>query len=537
MPLLRAGMNDKEVAPMTDAGTETKARKSHGIARFLFTTSKDIIQFALVGLLGALLVLVTLFVIHLEKRPALNIWHTAFLDEEFTTHSPVDSFEGYLALEERLFKQLQSDVCHPIPSESKGLLNRFQGGSLSDPGRWPRNWNRTFELEAHNPKGGVLLLHGMSDSPYSLRSIGERLHAEGYWVVGMRLPGHGAAPSGLVHVKWEDMAAAVRIGLRHIKGKVGDHPLHIVGYSNGGALGVHYALSALEDNTLPRVDSLVLISPAIGVAPVAVFAVWQARLGHLLGLPKLEWAAIQPEYDPYKFCSFAVNAGNQVYRLTKEIQARLEKLRARGGTEGLPPILAFQSAVDGTVSTRALVQGLFARLSPSRHELVVFDINRLPEVERILLKDPQPGIEMIQREANLPFAFSLITNEQSERGRMVVRHKNEKSVDSVDHPLELIWPEKVYSLSHIALPFPMDDPLYGTGQNSGNPGIQLGNIALRGERGLLQISATDMLRLRHNPFYPYMEQRLVDFFALAEPQPKAPSSAPDGSFLPGSVLD
>jgi hypothetical protein len=35
--------------------------------------------------------------------------------------------------------------------------------------------------------------------------------------------------------------------------------------------------------------------------------------------------------------------------------------------------------------------------------------------------------------------------------------------------------------------------------------------ALRGERGALQINAADMLRLRYNPFYPYMERRLLEF--------------------------
>ena len=43
----------------------------------------------------------------------------------------------------------------------------------------------------------------------------------------------------------------------------------------------------------------------------------------------------------------------------------------------------------------------------------------------------------------------------------------------------------------------------------------LGRIELRGERGVLQIPAVDMLRLRWNPFYPYMEQRLLEFVGLA----------------------
>ncbi len=123
---------------------------------------------------------------------------------------------------------------------------------------------------------------------------------------------------------------------------------------------------------LPEVAGLALISPAIGVTPLAALAVWQARIGHLLGLDKLAWSDIRPEYDPYKYGSFAVNAGDQVYRLTVEVQSRLAALAAAGRLDRVPPIIAFQSMVDATVSTRALIQGLFARLHHGRHELVLF---------------------------------------------------------------------------------------------------------------------------------------------------------------------
>ena len=47
---------------------------------------------------------------HLEGRPDLHVWHLAELDEEFTASSPVESFEEYLALEDRLFRQLDERV-------------------------------------------------------------------------------------------------------------------------------------------------------------------------------------------------------------------------------------------------------------------------------------------------------------------------------------------------------------------------------------------------------------------------------------------
>ena len=468
----------------------------------------------LYGISGGLVVLIIIFILFLESRPELKVWHQIELDAEFTAESPVQNFEDYLELEKQLFVQLDERVFTRIPTEDRNLINRYHRGSLSDPGRWSPNGNRTFELSTDAPKAGVLLLHGMSDSPYSLRSLGLRLHSAGAWVIGLRLPGHGTVPSGLLQMKWEDMAAAVQLAMRHLSTKVGDRPIYIVGYSNGGALAVHYVLSGMEDSTLPKISGMVLISPSIGVTPIAALAKWQAKLGRFLGLKKLEWNSILPEYDPFKYNSFAVNAGEQVYRITNKIRSRIKSLGSTGKLNRFPPVLAFQSIVDATVSTHAVVDGLFAKLPVGGHELVLFDINRLSEVEHILIEDPKSSFEAKFKDPKLPFAISLVTNASEDSRDIVVLQKKPGDSKIARKPLDMKWPVNIYSLSHVALPFPMDDPLYGMIDSNDNSKIQLGNVDLRGERGVLQISATDMIRLRWNPFYPYMERRLLEFLRL-----------------------
>ena len=216
----------------------------------MITLIKHVVKAILYGFLGGCAVLVVVFVLFLESRPDLKIWHEIYLDVEFTTNSPVGSFEDYLEMEDRLFTQLQDRVYTRIESEDKRLINRYHRDSLSNPGRWSSNWNRTFEFPTDVPRAGVLLLHGMSDSPYSLRNLGQRLHNAGAWVIGLRLPGHGTVPSGLVRIQWEDLAAAVRLAVLHLQEKVDNRPLFLVGYSNGGALAVNYALSMLGNSTL-----------------------------------------------------------------------------------------------------------------------------------------------------------------------------------------------------------------------------------------------------------------------------------------------
>jgi alpha-beta hydrolase superfamily lysophospholipase len=485
-----------------------------GVKRIGVGIIKHLLKALLYGTCGGLTVLAVVFVLHLQSRPDLAVWHLADLDAEFTADTPATQFADYLAAEARVFEQVETRVYDRVPPAEGGRFNRYARGSLSDPGRWPVDWNRTFEFAAREPQAGVLLLHGMSDSPYSLRKIGQSLHGKGAWVVGLRLPGHGTAPAGLVDVRWEDMAAAVRLAMAHVKQRVGSRPVYMVGYSNGGALAIHYALLTLSDQGLPAVDGVVLISPAIGVTRLAALAPVQARLGHLLGLEKLAWTDILQEFDPFKYSSFSVNAGYQVRRLTQENQKLITAAGNTGKLTRLPPVLAFQSVVDATVRTSSLINGLFQKLPEGRHELILFDLNRRPAVERFLSIDPKADIDFLFRTGSLGFTLSLITNENPSSGRVVVRSRAVGGGPVSDAPVDLSWPDDLYSLSHVALPFPVDDPLYGGNPAEVGSGIHLGNLLLRGERGVLQLSAATMLRQRWNPFYPYLEKRLLAFVGL-----------------------
>jgi alpha-beta hydrolase superfamily lysophospholipase len=476
------------------------------------------------SLVGAFVVLVIGIVVYLDSRPDLDAWHLADLDEEFRADAGIETFADYLALEERLFAQLDElvyeetgmETGRETAREGENPIGRYDRGSLSDPARWSPNWNRSFELGREAPEAGVLLLHGMSDSPYSLRSLGQRLHALGAAVIGLRLPGHGTAPSGLVDVHWEDMAAAVRLAVERLHEQAPGRPLFIVGYSNGAALAVHYALATLEDDSRPKVERLVLISPAIGVTKAAALAIWQARIGRLLGLEKLAWNSILPEYDPFKYGSFSVNAGDMVYRLTGEIQSRLDALEGTGSLDRFPPVLAFQSVVDATVSVPALVRGLFDRLPAGGHELVLFDIDRMAGIEAFLRGDPSADIAALLADSGRAFKLSLVTNERTENRSVEVHTEPPGDAPSEWRELGLSWPQDVYSLAHVALPFSGQDPVYGGAGPAKSPGIHLGDLALRGERGVLRIPASEMLRLRWNPFYPYLEWRVAGFLGLVQ---------------------
>ena len=473
------------------------------------------------GLFGAFILALGGYVYLLEGRPDLKVWHTAQLDAEFTADraDTVSTLDAYLAVEDRVMQELQTRVYDRIEPEDRREIVRYHRGSFMDPASRPKNWNRTFELVPQQPVAGALLIHGLSDSPYSMRAIAQSLYERDVLSLGMRMPGHGTAPAGLLDVQWEDFVAAVRIGLKHLQQRMGDAPVFIVGYSNGAALAVDYALSPLEGLMVPQVDALVLLSPAIGVAPIAVLAKWQGRLGHLAGLEKLAWNSIQLEFDPYKYNSFTVNAGDQIYQLTSTIEQRIDNLTAAHGLEYFPRTLAIQSVVDATVPPRALLEKLYMKLKKySGHELILFDVNRHTETEPLLRADPEPMVQSLLEGPALPFDLTLVTNADAFTDDVMSRIKIAQSPFVIDQPLPFAWPATVFSLSHVAIPFRPDDPLYGASHKPGDTQITLGSVNIKGERNLLQIPDSFFLRLRYNPFFDYMMQRIIEFLELEKSQ-------------------
>ncbi len=449
-----------------------------------------------------------------DRHQSLEPWHTEELSAEYRAddRGKIKTFNDYKRLEDRLFEQLNAQVYSRTPTGKGYELVRYSAGSAADPRYLQPDWNRSFELSAEKPVGGVLLLHGMSDSPYSLRVLGEAFNQRNYWVIGLRLPGHGTAPSGLTTSSWEDMAAAAELAAAHLSSQVGEKPIHLVGYSTGAPLALHYTLNALEEKAAPLPRSLILVSPAIGIHPLAWLAKIKNWLSIVPGLEHFAWLSIEPEFDPYKYNSFAANAGAQVHRLTRSVAQRISDWSKQGKLDPFPPILIFKSTVDATVSTAAVVDRLLKPLADHGHELVLFDINRFAAKSSLLVSDPGPLTARLMEDNTLPFGVTLVTNKNPGTLEIIAQRKPPESNGiSEMKPLGLVWPPGVLSLSHVALPFPPDDPLYGQRPPGDNSVLFLGQMELQGERGLLKISSDWLLRLRYNPFYEFLEKRSLDW--------------------------
>src|SRR5271169_1003617 len=459
-------------------------------------------------------VAITFFAIRVyaaQRGPPLSRWHAYVPHDLKAKELDATDWDHYLAREAKIFDDVRTEVTEKLTADERVSTNRYFDGSPIYPAHFTQDFNRSYVLEpSGTPTGAVVLLHGLTDSPYSQRHIARFYRDHGFVAIVIRLPGHGTVPAGLVDVNWEDWMAATRLAVREARRRIPPSaPLHLVGFSNGGALAVKYALDSISDPQLPRPDRLVLISPMIGITRFARFAGLASLPALLPPFAKAAWLSVVPEFNPFKYNSFPVNGAVQSYRLTQVLQQQIAQYSRSGELARLPPIITFQSVMDFTVSTSAIVSALYSHLPANGSELVLFDVNRTVKFGALLRPAADTALSRLLPSKARNYRTTIITNADVANGEEVERRIEAGDVTEVDRPLGVAYPEGLYSLSHVALPFPMSDSLYGlTPDPTENFGLHLGSLAPRGERNVLIASLDSLLRASSNPFFPYMIERI-----------------------------
>lgn len=463
----------------------------------------------LVLLVGSVLGLMAL---DARQGPPLEPWHV-FVPRELDIEALERAdWSAYLQAEEEILDSLRTEVSQKLEPDGWVPYNRYFSESPVYPERLSHNWNRSFIHEpAGETVGAVVLLHGLTDSPYSVRHIARAYSDAGFVAVGIRLPGHGTVPGGLTKANWESWSAATRLAIREAHRRAGEKPLHIVGYSNGGALAVKYVLDALEDDRLPRAHRVVLISPMIGVTRFARFAGVAGLPAIFPAFAKSAWLGNQPEFNPFKYNSFPVNGARQSHRLSAALQEQILRLSEKGALAALPPMLTFQSVLDSTVSTPAVISALYDHLPANGSELVLFDVNRTVKFNPMLRASSADALERLIPRTPSRFTLTVVANAEVGNADTVVRSTAAGQSGTTSQALGIPYPADVFSLSHVALPFPIDDGLYGlTPDPADDFGVSLGNIVVRGERGALVMSLDTIFRVNSNPFFPYLIARITE---------------------------
>jgi alpha-beta hydrolase superfamily lysophospholipase len=457
------------------------------------------------------------------RAPHLSRWHTFAPHEASAAQIAELDWAGYLGIENRLFDEVRSEVTEQLNADERIDSNRYYSGSPIYPGRFAQDWNRSYLLMPQGtPAGAVVLLHGLTDSPYSLRHVARRYVQDGFVAVAIRLPGHGTVPAGLSQVDWEQWMAATHLAVREARRLApGPAPLHVVGFSNGGALAMKYALDALDDSGLPRPERIVLFAPMIGITSMARFAGVFGWPAFFPAFDKAAWLGIVPEFNPFKYNSFPVNGARQSSLVARRLQGQIDRHARDDKLAGLPPVLTFQSVVDFTVSTRAIVSALYAKLPANGSELVLFDLNRNARFGPLLRAGTDTAVARLLPDPPRNFRTTVVTNVSRSSDQVLARTVEAGSTAETTQELNLSFPPGVFSLSHLAIPFPLSDPLYGLQPDTTEDyGANLGAMATRGERGTLIVSIDSLARMSSNPFFGFVMQRIEDGIPpAAKPKP------------------
>jgi esterase/lipase len=187
---------------------------------------------------------------------------------------------------------------------------------------------------------GILLVHGLTDSPYFMRHLAAVFQESGFRVMAVLLPGHGTQPGDLLDVRWQEWARAVAYGVEQLACEVDE--VYLGGYSAGGALSVY---QSLRDK---RVRGLFLFAPALKISSRAAWANFHKLYSWLM--PSAKWLNINSDRDRYKYESFPKNAAAQMYALTQALQLQLAQSKVA------IPVFTVMSQDDVTVDAEAIIE-------------------------------------------------------------------------------------------------------------------------------------------------------------------------------------
>jgi carboxylesterase len=198
---------------------------------------------------------------------------------------------------------------------------------------------------------GVLLQHGFTGCPASMRPMGEWLAQRGVSAVGPRWPGHGTAWQDLGSVTWRDLEAESSAALEDMAARCTD--VVVVGLSVGGAMALH--LAATRPNLVRGVVAInaLVRRPDLVLAPLLRRVVGSVKgVGNDIKKPGVEESAYPriPSTAVVELGKFLRVVDGELHRVTQ-------------------PIVVVSSTQDHTVKPRNSNR-IIARAGSTRIELL-----------------------------------------------------------------------------------------------------------------------------------------------------------------------
>lgn len=292
------------------------------------------------GVLALLAGLVVALGVFLSLGKTLGERHTPFTQDpgfDFASGS-IDDYSAYS-------KQLMQVARLDSPSQT--IINNLAPFVMEPDASCPRAASGKFGR-------GIVLIHGLFDSPYSMRPFGEDLRSQCFYVLGLLLPDHGTRPGDFLTAHWEDWAEATHFATAQLALQA--ETLFVSGHSAGGTLAL------LEAARNPGVDALILFAPALAITPAAKYARYVIPLGTLF--PKAFWFDVRPDEAVYRYESTTLASAAETYELIEVTKAELAIQQRQ------VPVFTVATVEDNTVGTQAILDYMATNRHPLSHTLL-----------------------------------------------------------------------------------------------------------------------------------------------------------------------
>ncbi len=190
----------------------------------------------------------------------------------------------------------------------------FQGDEASEVAmNAPREWHPPSSAHNGRVQKGILLVHGLGDSPWSYSDIGPELAKRGFLVRTVLLSGHGTRPDDLMNVTLEDWRRVVQEQAETMRRDVGE--VYLGGFSTGANLVLEYAYDHHD------IAGLVLFSPGFKSLPLSWMAPALAKVRPWLIRPD-EGQSIQ---NSVRYLMVPTNGFAQFYYSSRAAQRLLAR--------------------------------------------------------------------------------------------------------------------------------------------------------------------------------------------------------------------
>ncbi len=228
---------------------------------------------------------------------------------------------------------------------------------------------------------GVLLLHGFTGSPASMRPWGEALADRGWTVRVPRLPGHGTRWQDMNITTWQDWYAEADRNLLELIARC--ERVYVCGLSMGGALTLRLAEQHGE-----AIGGLVLVNPAVHTERLDRHLLPVVK--HLVGsFPGISNDIAKPGMDEVAYDRTPLKAAHSMMQMWSEVKDDIALVRQ--------PVLLFRSAQDNVVEASNAEWILTHVASTDTEEVVLADSQHVATLDHDARTIIDGSVEFIER--------------------------------------------------------------------------------------------------------------------------------------------